>query len=240
MVDNSQKTPFFAQSKKAIDAAIRDALDRTGKALPCTVERTIGSLVLVSFSLSNISATLPQLIVPVGGSKYQYVPLQKGDGGVCFPADARLGPISGMGGSSTDLTRPGNLGALTFFPIGNKNWDAPIDANKMELWGPDGVIIRNAGKTYFVNVDAAGLHLYSGDGSTIGLTVDNLGTHVKGPLFVDGPLNLNGNIQSFAGSTYSGNIATGGSITAGFGTGDQVTVQHHTHPSNGSPPTPGT
>jgi hypothetical protein len=43
-----------------------------------------------------------------------------------------------------------------------------------------------------------------------------------------GPVKINGNLQ-----------VTGG-IIAGFGTGDQVGLQTHTHPSNGSPPTPGT
>ena len=37
-----------------------------------------------------------------------------------------------------------------------------------------------------------------------------------------------------------GNLTATGGITAGFGGSDSVTLQHHTHPSNGAPPTAGT
>lgn len=39
--------------------------------------------------------------------------------------------------------------------------------------------------------------------------------------------------------TVNGFIHSNGAVIAGFGTGDQVGLQTHTHPSNGSPPTPG-
>jgi hypothetical protein len=38
----------------------------------------------------------------------------------------------------------------------------------------------------------------------------------------------------------NGNLQVSGTITAGQGGSDQVGLQTHTHPSNGSPPTPGT
>ena len=67
----------------------------------------------------------------------------------------------------------------------------------------------------------------------------------------DGTLNVTdvlGNVlkTSASGFSLSGNLAVTGSITAtagvtaGFGGADQVGVQTHTHPANGSPPTPGT
>lgn len=37
-----------------------------------------------------------------------------------------------------------------------------------------------------------------------------------------------------------GDLTATGGITAGFGGGASVTLQHHTHPANGSPPTAGT
>lgn len=67
----------------------------------------------------------------------------------------------------------------------------------------------------------------------------------------DGTWNLtdkNGNVLkgSSNGIAITGNVAVRGNITAtgsiisGFGGADQVGLQTHTHPSNGSPPTPGT
>jgi Phage protein Gp138 N-terminal domain len=43
-----------------------------------------------------------------------------------------------------------------------------------------------------------------------------------------------------AGVAITGKLTVTGSITAGYGGTDSVTVQQHLHPSNGSPPTPGT
>lgn len=40
--------------------------------------------------------------------------------------------------------------------------------------------------------------------------------------------------------TITGNLIVTGTITAGQGGADQVTLQQHIHPSNGAPPTPGT
>ena len=67
----------------------------------------------------------------------------------------------------------------------------------------------------------------------------------------DGTLNITdakGNVLSTSASGFSltGNLAVTGSITAtanvtaGLGGADQVGLQTHTHPANGSPPTPGT
>jgi hypothetical protein len=42
------------------------------------------------------------------------------------------------------------------------------------------------------------------------------------------------------GLTVTGNISATGTIIAGQGGADQVGLQTHTHPANGSPPTPGT
>lgn len=61
----------------------------------------------------------------------------------------------------------------------------------------------------------------------------------------DGTLKLsdqNGNVlqTSSSGFMITGNLKVSGSITAGVGGGPQVGLQTHTHPANGSPPTPGT
>ena len=63
---------------------------------------------------------------------------------------------------------------------------------------------------------------------------------VGGNLIVSGNLQLGGAIEAAAGGTYAGNISTSGTIIAGFGGADQVTLQLHEHTANNTPPTPGT
>ncbi|HVJ54868.1 MAG TPA: phage baseplate assembly protein V [Aliidongia sp.] len=46
-------------------------------------------------------------------------------------------------------------------------------------------------------------------------------------------INLRGNVA------VTGNLTATGGVTAGQGGSDQVTVQHHVHPSNGAPPSAG-
>lgn len=55
------------------------------------------------------------------------------------------------------------------------------------------------------------------------------GTFVTGNLVVNGNLQLSGSIEDVGGATYSGDLKVGGNVIAGFGTGDQVGLQTHTH-----------
>jgi phage gp45-like len=62
------------------------------------------------------------------------------------------------------------------------------------------------------------------------ITIAADGIHITGApdVFITGNLHVDGNL-----------LLKGG-MTSGVGTNDQVTLQHHTHPGNGQPPTAGT
>jgi hypothetical protein len=88
------------------------------------------------------------------------------------------------------------------------------------LFTPDG---------YFKFVDASGNVIQS---SATGIAITPMGGQpvtVNGALVVTGNLQLAGTIEAQAGGLYGGNIATSGSVTAGSGTGDSVTLQGHKH-----------
>lgn len=52
---------------------------------------------------------------------------------------------------------------------------------------------------------------------------------VAGSLIVQNNLELGGSFQGATGGLYAGDLKTSGNIIAGFGTGDQVGLQTHTH-----------
>jgi hypothetical protein len=245
MSGNYQKTPLYTNLTRHGRREIDAALQLTGKALPASVTEVMGSIVTIKFELTNIPVTLPSVTVPIAGSEYIRLPLQVGCKGVVFPADARLGPISGLGGTSADLSTPGNLSALVFFPLGNKGFAAPEDPNQLELYGVNSALIKNKqNKDWYAQWTADGFTIANAAG-TIGIFATSTGIEIKGITTVDqvlianNGLQLAGNILGVAGGTYAGNITTSGGIEAGVGGGDHVTLQNHQHPSNGAPPTPG-
>ena len=124
MAGNAQKTPVSRSINKAAEKQAWDALQLTGKGLPCSVVSVIGSIVVVKFELANIPFTIPNTMMAIAGSEYIRIPVQAGMKGICLPASARIGNMNGLGVGTPDLSVPGNLAALTFFPIGNKGWEA--------------------------------------------------------------------------------------------------------------------
>ncbi|MCV5580282.1 hypothetical protein OFO05_33300, partial [Escherichia coli] len=76
-------------------------------------------MITVSFSLTNIPFTLPQVTIPLFGPEYVRYPMQPGDRGIVIPADTYIGGMSGLGGGVADLTQPMNLSALVYLPISN-------------------------------------------------------------------------------------------------------------------------
>lgn len=179
MGGNAQKTPFLSSINEFAGRKIGNALQIEGKALPCSVVSIIGSIVVVKFELTKTPFTLPNTMMPVVGSEYVRLPIQVGCKGVAFPADARIGGMSGLGGGTADLSPPGNLAALTFFPIGNKGWTVPENPNQLELYGPDGVLLKTANKDFFIQVSATQIALQSKDGS-ISIVVSASGIASKG------------------------------------------------------------
>lgn len=227
-LDLSQKVPMARSLNQIAQKKAHDLIQLTGRALPASVTAVSGSIVTVKFEIqTSYTTTLPKVTIPLFGPEYIRYPTQVGDKGMVIPADTFLGGMSGLGSGVASLAMPANLSALVFMPIGNKNFSATDNPNATLIYGPDGVILRKVDKSLIIDMS----------GETIVVTGP---VEFKGLVTMDQNLQLGGNIVSQTGETYAGNLATAGSITAGMGGADQVTLQHHTHPANGSPPNPGT
>ena len=247
MSGENQRSPFQRFINQFTEKKISDELVISGYALPCSVVTVMGSLVTVKFEINtpNQTTTLTNVTVPVEGSEYVRLPLQVGCKGWVKPADARLGGVTGLGTGTADLTRPANLGALVFAPLGNKGWTAPEDPNQLELYGVDGALIKSSiNKEWYARWTTTGVTI-SNNAGTPSMSWNGAAWEFKGPVIFDqvvtmnAGLQLSGNIESATGGIYSGNITTSGGIEAGVGGADHVTLQSHIHPSNGNPPTPG-
>lgn len=223
-VSNAQKTPFARSLNRFAEQKAAEAIQLTGRALPCSVVSVSGSIVTVKFEVDSKPFTLPNVTVPVGTPEYVRLPIQAGDKGVVLSSDAYLGGVSGLGGGTADLSIRANLSCLVFFPISNKGWSAAVDANALCLYGPDGTIIYSTDKTAMLKVtkDENSWTAPAGKPATI-----------KGDLVVEGSIRLAGSIKAQDGSTYAGDITTAGNIVAGSGGADQVGLRTHTHPGPG-------
>jgi hypothetical protein len=219
MSGNHQKTPLYTSLTRHGRREINTALELTGKALPASIVTMMGSIATIKFELTNIPFTLPNVTVPIAGSEYIRLPLQAGCKGVVFPADARLGAVSGLGGTSTDLSTTGNLSALVFFPLGNKGFAAPEDANQLELYGVDGALIKSTkNKEWFAQFTANGVTIANKAGSA-SIAWNGAAWEIKGAVVFDGlvtmqsNLQLAGNMLAVNGGTYAGDIHTSGRVT---------------------------
>lgn len=221
MSDNSQKLWLGGSANRVAQRHVNDAIAQLGYALPCSVVSVAGSIVTVKFEVNASPFTLPQITVPVFGPEYIRYPIQAGCQGVCYPASVGIGNVTGLGPAAAPrMTRPGNLSALVFFPVGNKNFSPTDDPNALVLYGPDGVIIRDAGKKTTITLTVNGV--------TISLQATDAVT-IEGNAIITGNLQLGGALQSVAGHTYTGNLEVAGNVIAGFGTADEVTLQGHKH-----------
>lgn len=185
---------------------VADTVQQLGKALPCSVVSVKGAIVKVKFEVQS-DFTLPNVVVPHFGPEYIRYPTQPGDKGVVFPADAYLGGITGLGGGVANLTNRGNLSALVFFPVANSNWSA-VDPNAVTIYGPNGVVLKDQQTRVSLTLTPNGI-------------VINLG---GGTLSI-----INGDVRVIRSSGGTGNLSVDGAVVAGFGTGDQVGLQSHSH-----------
>jgi len=186
-----QKTLNQGAQRRALSA-----IQSTGRALPCRVVAVSGALVTVAFEVDAAPLTLPQITMPKAESSWIRMPTQVGDLGVTMPADAYMGGISGLGGGTATLTRPGNLSALVFVPVSSKA-SPPIDQNAAQVQGPNGAIIRTTTGTTSqvvtdqngttltfgsntIKLDSSGITL-TGGGKTV--TINSSGVAIDGILF---------------------------------------------------------
>jgi hypothetical protein len=173
--DNALKTPFGQYANELALKRAEDQIQLLGKALPCSVVSGNGSFVTVRFEI-DVGAALPQVRVPVATSQYFRMPLQAGDRGVVLPADAALGGVTGLGGGTATAARQANLAALVFVPLGATSFPAAPDGFAV-VYGPNGVVIKNAAGDTTITVTAAGV--------TIALTGGNV-TVTGGDVIADG------------------------------------------------------
>lgn len=219
--NNAQKTPVLRSLNRVAQQRAIDAIQLTGKALPCSVVSRDGAIVTVKFEIDSIF-TLPNVRMPIAGSQYIQVPIQSGCKGVAFPADARIGGMSGLGSGTATLAQIANLSALVFFPIGNSSWAAPDDPDKLTLWGPDGAILRGPSKTGpRVEVTADGVSLIMNDSVQILMTA--AGTVIKGPLVIEGA------VSGVPGGGGTINFGSADVTTTGNVTSQSINLRTHTH-----------
>jgi hypothetical protein len=94
----------------------------------------------------------------------------------------------------------------------------------------------NGAPSQVVRFDADGVHIETPNkvtinaGGDVTITTPGSFTVSAGNFGVDGTGN----------TVMNGTLAADGNVIAGFGGADQVGLQTHHHPANGSPPTPGT
>lgn len=136
------KTPLAPALNSFADKSINDAIQRTGRGLPCSVVSVAGSIITVKFEV-NSAFTLPNVTIPLFGPTYVRYPIQPGDKGAVIPFDAYLGGMSGLGGGVADLSQRANLSTLVFLPFANTAWSA-VDPNSVNVNGPNGVVLRDA------------------------------------------------------------------------------------------------
>lgn len=161
MPDNSQKTPLARSLNTFAERKISDAIQILGKALPCSVAAIpIAGVPIfeVKFEIQT-DFTLPNVTVAMAGAEYIRFPIPVGCKGVVFPAATRLGGVNGLGSGVADLSTPANLSALTFFPLGNSEWTPSAFPNSLDLFGPEGVVVRNADGTILLKVTDDGVEI---------------------------------------------------------------------------------
>lgn len=146
------KKPLGRSLNDLAVARAKDALSQTGRGLPCVVSKVISSgIVTVNFQVTG-TFTIPQVTIPIEYPEYIRYPIQVGDKGMTVAADTRLGPISGLGGTTASLNQPANLTGLSFVWLGNTGWSPTDDPMALVLYGPNGVIMRDTGSTASISV----------------------------------------------------------------------------------------
>lgn len=174
-MNDAQRLNFAKSLNNFAEKKIKEAIEITGKVLPATVVKQSGKMITVSFSLTNIPFTLPQVTIPLFGPEYIRYPMQPGDKGIVIPADAYIGGMSGQGGGTADLTQPPNLSALTYLPISNTEWQ-DVDQEVVTVYGPEGVTLRDAGSntTFLLKPDSIAISTPDSFTVTVGGTVFSL------------------------------------------------------------------
>ena len=206
MADNALKTPLALGVDSGARVRAINMIQLLGKALPCQVTKIVSSqIVQVKFLISGGPWVLPEVTVPVATAEYVRLPVQVGDKGVAVPIDYYQGGVSGLGSGTADFTQRANLATLRFHPVGNANWST-VDNDALTMYGKNGVVLEDTAKKSVVTITP--------DEIIIDLTNSN---------------NKKVTIKGTTTITFDGDLHVKGNVVAGFGGGDQVALQTHTH-----------
>lgn len=185
MSKNNYKILWFQDNlnRTAMNRAA-DAIQQTGKALPCTVTAVNGSLVTVKFEVTfttysadytkkQTNNTLPPITIPKAESQWLRSPTQVGDVGLTVPADTFIGGISGQGSGVANLDIDyGNLTTLVWVPVAALSFPTTPNPNGPWLNGPAGATISDTEQTVVSIYDHAGKaisHIVPTSGGVLGL-----------------------------------------------------------------------
>lgn len=201
-----QKIPLAQSLNLFATRQVESGIQAQGRAWPCYVTAVQGSIVTVKFEIETEGkATLPEVTIPVFGPEYIRYPIQIGDKGFTVPADLSLRNISDLGIGVPDFSDPGNLTALVFMPIGNKNWSS-VDGNALVMYGPNGCVIRDTGSGCVITLTPTGVTTVVG--STTITVVGNQVTMTTPNVVINGNLTVHGLITGDQGFNISGGTTT--------------------------------
>lgn len=164
-MSEAQKIPLARSLNLFAEKKVADAIQLTGRGLPCSVVKAVNSIITVKFEVNSLF-TLPNITIPMFGPEYIRYPTQKGDKGVVIPFDARLSGVSGLGGGVADLSQPANLTALVFLPISNTAW-SEVDPNAVTIYGPNGVVLRDEGSNTIFTLTPTSITMQAPDSVTL-------------------------------------------------------------------------
>jgi len=199
MADNSSKLWLQkTQNDQAINRALQ-AIEQSGRALPCRVVQVDGSIVTVAFEVDASPWTLPQVTIPKAESQWIRVPTQVGDLGLTIPSDVHVGGVSGLGGGVPKMARDGTLSALLFVPCAAKSFPG-VNTNAAYIAGPEGAVIQTQDGTSKIVVNESGITLTFG---SISVVLDSSGIHQHGAVTGDSTATYDGEGTFAGGHTVS-------------------------------------
>lgn len=218
MTDNSAKLWFQKNANQLAINRAQQAIENTGRALPCRVTKVTGAIVTVAFEVNSAPLTLPPITIPKAESPWIRMPTQVGDKGVTMPADVYLGGVSGLGGGVASMARPGNLTALVFVPISNSG-SPPIDQNAAQVQGPNGAIIQTTdGVPSSVVTNQAGTTITFGEVSLV-VNASGVTVTVAGETFALGASGVNSTLPLVVPDVIVPNGSVNGHVHPGVQTG---------------------
>ncbi len=141
MSSSAQKLPLQVSLGQIAKRGANTAIGLLGKGLPASIVSVNGGIATIKFEVLS-DYNMPQIEVPIAGSEYARAPLKQGDKGMVLSCDASIAGVCGLSSETADLSVPPNLSALTFFPIGNKNWQS-VDADMYVITGRKDVMQRD-------------------------------------------------------------------------------------------------